>query len=626
MAALVTAVTLAASAVTLSCRDSVSLPEAVTPPSLLLITVDTLRPDALGWIGGANHTPAVDALAATGFAFPHAVSPVPLTLPAHVSLMTGRIPPAHGVRDNGQTLGAAPGTLAEILSARGYRTAAFVSGFPLKAMFGLDRGFEHYDDTMTSGVEGWVERIAPQTTLAAAAWIAEQSGPWFVWVHYYDPHDPYVPPRTFWKPGPRGAYDGEVEFTDSAIGELLASLPDDVRQQLVTVFAADHGEALGEHGESSHGYFVYDSTVTVPLIFHQPGRIPQGRSKSGASLVDVVPTVLEILGIEPAGEFDGVSLVPTLVGTAQALPPVWIESEMPWRYFGWAPLRGVRDSEWKLIVAPRSELYDLRDDPGETRNLFDRKLEVRARLLEQLESLAVTSGPDADVRMDDEALEKLRSLGYVGVGATALPDTRELADPKDRLPQRELLLEGERAMGRGEFDAAVGLFEQVLADDPDNRAALLRGGTALLKKGDLGAARPYLVRAVEMDAERPDARFALGDALTRLGENELAAEQWSALTRLQPRRVEAWSNLGTVLRLEGLNGPAADAFERAHRIAPGNDELRRIFAETRLASALDEARAGRPDAARRELAAALGSDPSLSARVAAEPLLADLSE
>src|SRR5262245_31595548 len=238
--------------------------------NVLLITIDTLRPDALGWIGGVNETPALDRLAAGGFRFRHAISPTPLTLPAHTSIMTALVPRRHGVRDNGQVLGDGIPTLADTLRARGYTTAAFVSGYPLRALFGLDRGFDAYDDRLPLGREGWLERRADDTTAAALAWVRTARTPWFLWVHYYDPHDPYDAHPEFPRHGPRAAYDSEVAYTDHAVGNLLQALE---ATPALTVLAGDHAESFGEHGEWTHGFFLYDTTVVVPLVVHWPGHV-----------------------------------------------------------------------------------------------------------------------------------------------------------------------------------------------------------------------------------------------------------------------------------------------------------------------------------------------------------------
>src|SRR6185503_4082285 len=259
----------------------------VGPPSgagVLLVTVDTLRPDALGWVAGRNATPVIDRIAAEGFRFAAAVAPVPLTHPSHSAILTGLWPHRLGLRDNGLVLPPGPKTLAEVLHGRGYATAAFVSGYPLDSAFGLDRGFDVYDDALTraSGPEGDLERPAAATAAAAAAWIRSARGPWLAWVHFYDPHYPYEPPAEDRRPGRRGGYDGEVASVDRAIGALLPAVGDGQAGGVLTVFAGDHGESLGEHGEGTHGFFIYDSTVLVPLFVRFPGRVAPETSPAPA--------------------------------------------------------------------------------------------------------------------------------------------------------------------------------------------------------------------------------------------------------------------------------------------------------------------------------------------------------
>src|SRR5688572_10851900 len=483
-------------------------------PNLLLLTVDTLRPDALGWVaeasgngGGSRDTPNLDRLAAEGLAFPAAVAPAPLTLPSHLTMMSGLVPPRHGVRDNGQVVGAAPAVLAERLAAAGWTTAAFVSGFPLAARFGLDRGFSHYDDRFTAGEGAWLERPAPETTAAAVAWLERAPRPWFLWVHYYDPHFPY-----------RSSYADEVALVDREIGRLLAAL---AGQEVLTVFAADHGESLGEHGEATHGYFVYDSTVLVPLVLHWPGTIAGGRRGGAARLVDVAPTVLELLRQPPLVDTDGRSLV----AGAAADPPAaaYIEAVQPWTSYGWAALRGVRDERWKLIAAPRPELFDLAADPGETTNVIERhRAEARrlAALLQEIEARPVVG--TAQSIADPETRERLRALGYLGSAAPAgglaagAATAANLPDPKDRLALRERLTAAQEALEKGRGDAALKIFDEVLAVEPDNRFALSRSGVALLRRGrpgDLERAIPRLERAARADPLAAETRGALAEAL-----------------------------------------------------------------------------------------------------------------
>ncbi|MEE8523778.1 MAG: sulfatase, partial [Thermoanaerobaculia bacterium] len=485
------------------------------PVDVLLITVDTLRPDALGWVAGRNPTPALDELARQGFRFPGAVSPAPVTQPAHTSLFTGLVPRRHGVRDNGRVLGPRPPTLAEKLRRHGYRTAAFVSGYPLAAEFGLDRGFDHYDDDLSSGATGRLERPAAATAAAVRDWLAaaDAKGPWFVWVHFWDPHDPYTPPPAFARDGPRGDYHGEVAYVDHTVGELLRDVADrgSGKRGLLTVFTADHGESLGEHGEHTHGFFIYDSTVAVPLVFHLPGRIAPRESPAPARLIDVAPTILDLLGLPPfaAEEIDGVSLTPLLAGKAFDVPPALIETRRPWLSYGWAPLAALRQGTWKLIAAPRPELYDLARDPGEATNLV-REERAKARQLRTL-LLQAEKSPAADSHAldDPETMARLRSLGYVGAGSDPGEPPAGVADPKDRLDLWNALAAAVAKMERGEPAAAVAAFDAVLEKEPRNPFGWSRSGAALLAAGEPAAAVPRLRQAAKLQGDDAETRSAL---------------------------------------------------------------------------------------------------------------------
>jgi arylsulfatase A-like enzyme/Flp pilus assembly protein TadD len=655
-------------------------------PNLLLITIDTLRPDTLGWVAHANDTPAIDALAARGFRFPRAVTPVPLTLPAHVSIMTGLLPRRHGVRDNGQTFGAEAATLAESLRAAGWATAAFVSGFPLQRLFGLDRGFDHYDDALPEGREGWVERSAADTTAAVLGWLGSAPQPWFVWVHYYDPHDPYEPPRAFWGPGERGAYLGEVRYTDYAIERLIAGLPKGDGRGTLTVLTADHGEALGDHSEKRHGYFIYDATMTVPLVLVEEGVITPGDSSAPANLLDIAPTVLELLGLAPLANIDGVSLAGHLHDTRTPLSPSYLETRLPWIFFGWSPLRAVRERDWKLIEAPRPELYDLASDPAEQRNLIEQRPDQARRLRALLDEIEQRPAVGSSGLADEEALARLRALGYVGAGSRGDEVPSGLADPKDRIALRDRLQEGEQLLEAGRFAEAVRVFDAVLAVEPDSRFAVLRSGIALLKSGRIDQAIARLERSTTLDPDRAEAHYALADALMRSGSFDRAAAHWREVVRLQPRRGEAWFNLGAAASQSGADDEALAAYRKAVELAPDAapmlaalahaeaasghvtiaiahlDRLRQLvgdddfgeaallgllyardgrpdearpwlqraapgqprFAEARLELARIEATDGRVGSARSALDEALTAQPDLRSRVDSDPVLAPL--
>jgi tetratricopeptide (TPR) repeat protein len=542
-------------------------------PNVLLVTIDTLRPDAVGFVAGRNETPAIDALAAEAFRFPTAVTPTPLTLPAHASLMTGLVPRRHGARDNGQVLPPGAPTLAESIRAAGWMTGAFVSGFPLRALFGLDRGFDHYDDTLPLGTRARLERPADATTAAALAWVTAAREPWFLWVHYYDPHDPYAAHAEFPRPGPQGAYLSEVAFADHALGALRRGVADAAEAPLLTVFTSDHGESFGEHGESTHGFFLYDTTVTVPLVVHFPGRVPAGASRLPARLVDVAPTVLALLGLPAPAGVDGVSLVPAIEGDADTLPPAHLETLHPWLTYGWAPLKALRTADRKLIDAPRAELYDLARDPTESTNLFaDRPDEARA-LGETLARLTPPVGATAGRPDDERVRASLEALGYVSGASGADEAPAGLPDPKDRVAMRRALLKADGLLRRERPRDAIAAFDAILAEEPTNRFAMFRSGIAFARAGAPRAAAERLERAVALDPTNADARFALADALGRSGEREQAIAEWREVIRLQPRRGIAWSNLGTLLAELGRTDEARQALARAVEAEPDNPRL-----------------------------------------------------
>ncbi len=566
-----TAVPIALIAVLAACSGprQVDVPER---SNVLLITVDTLRRDSLGWIGGTNATPTIDRLADEGFAFATAVAAAPVTLPSHTAMLTGRYPLRHGVRDNGQVLAASIPTFPQTLQAAGYRTGAVISGYPLVRIFGLDRGFDHYDDELPGAEESSQERPADVTTAAALEWLRDQEGPWFLWVHYYDPHAPYDPPRVFWQPGERGRYDGEVTFVDHAIETLLAGIPADQRERLLTVFTADHGESFGEHDESDHGMFVYDTTITVPLVFHYPGVVASRRSDAAPPLVDLAPTILDLVGLPALEEIDGLSLEPAIAGGPRPDDEAYVEAQYPWTTFGWAPIRGLRTRDWKIIDAPRPELYDLRADPDELHDLSRERPDRFAELLARLDGYT-GDAPATDAVTDPEVLERLRALGYVGGTPPATDIPEGLADPKDRTAARRLLMSGENLFQAGDYPRALAAFSEVLIDDPENRFALLRSGLAELRSGRAERAVTWLERAVAVDPQQPEARYALADALTRAERYDEAVPEWQQAIALQPRRVAAWANLGSTLGWLGRTEESILAFTEAAALGPDRSEV-----------------------------------------------------
>jgi arylsulfatase A-like enzyme/Flp pilus assembly protein TadD len=510
------------------------------PIDVVLITVDTLRADRLGSYGGrAAATPVLDKLAAEGTRFDQAIAPVPLTLPSHASLLTGRTPLGHGVHDNvGFSLAPSIPTLAEQLRAAGYTTAAFVSAVPLQRRFGLARGFEQYDDQLTRGTDPArplpVERRADETVAAVQRWLPgiAAPSPLFLWVHLFDPHTPYDPPEPFKTRFSVRPYDGEVAYVDSQVGVLLAQLNHmrGHRPRLVVV-TADHGEGLGDHGEPTHGLFVYDSTIRVPLILNGPD-VPAGSVvQRVARIIDVAPTVLDLAGVAPLSDIEGTSLraAPT---RDEAAPdrPAYVEALFGALCCGWAPLRGWRDGSLMLIDAPRVELYDIGADPGQTRNLAqDRPADVTRLqgVLSQALSRASTSSFAATA---NDARSQLRSLGYVSGGSTAKPSLR---DPKDAVA---LSVRIARALEVEETDpaAAVRELEAVLAEDPGNPLARRHLGMALARLGRFDAAVGRLRALVSDGDSSAETLGALGNALAAAGKGEDARAVLEKLLSISP--------------------------------------------------------------------------------------------
>jgi choline-sulfatase len=560
-------------------------------PNVLLVTIDTLRADRLGCYGyRSGETPVLDALAARGVRFPTAVAHVPLTAPSHASILTGLLPLGHGVRDNGTfVLPSSPTTLAEVFRGAGYRTAAFVSGFPLDHRFGFARGFETYDDRLLRGGDArrasYVERPAATTTREAVAWVRATPAPWFVWVHYFDPHSPYEPPADLAARFAASPYDGEVASVDRELGRLLAAAEAGPARTLVLV-TSDHGESLGEHGEATHGVFLYDSTLRVPWIMAGP-RIPRGQTPSVVARgIDVAPTLLDYAGLRAPGAMQGRSLRPAADGRDMEDAPAYAESLFCQLNLGWAALYAWRTARWKLIDAPRPELYDLAADPMEARDVSTARRDEAETLESGLRRTLEARPPQASTVPSGEARERLRALGYVGGTAPTRPTGR---DPKDGIALVERL---ERGLAEARARPAVAIDELTafLTEEPD--APLARRYRAI--------ACQYAGRYAEAiaDIHVLEARGPLSlDDLTVLAESlRLAGRHDEALAALDraaaadPRAPEPALLRGRTLRAMRRSDEAGAAFRQALTLDPGNAEARRGLGELALErGAVDEA-------------------------------------
>jgi choline-sulfatase len=505
------------------------------PRNLLLLTLDTTRPDRLGCYGSrAGATPHLDALAARGARFEEAIAPVALTRPSHATLLTGLEPRQHGVWSNGPYR-LEPGftTLAERLSPRGFSTAAVVSSFVLGRSFGLDQGFARYDDAFAEAPGADPEKTADAAEKSASSWIAGDAlpPPFFLWVHFYDPHDPYVAPEPWASRFRSDPYTGEVAFMDAAIGRLLHAL--DARglaAETLVVAVADHGEGLGEHGEPTHGYFLYDSTLRVPLILAGPG-IPPGLVVSGSvTLADVAPTLLDALGFEPEPGVAGRSFWGELPREHVSARPALLENPAIHRQFGWAELAALRADGWKWIAAPTPELYDLTADPRELRNLADAEPARAARLRERLSGLRAVAPPSAAARgLSPEDEGRLAALGYVSSG-TEESDLSSGPDPKSVasvIPDIERLIDARRGERTPEIRAHT---EAILARDPTNRFALRARGDLLVGERRYREAVALLSKLVSTGETHPEVFASLARAHEGLGDPRAAIAEYTKAT------------------------------------------------------------------------------------------------
>ena len=489
--------------------------------SVLLVTMDTTRPDHLEPYGGPEGvTPNLEELAAGGVVFDHAYSVAPITLVAHSSIHTGLYPPQHGVRNNGiHSLGPQVETLAERLHEAGLRTAAFVSAAVLEKRYGLDQGFEVYDDDLSTGRERQPrmvpDRPAEATVAAASAWLEtlKDDERFFLWVHFYDPHAPYSPPPPFRDEYRDDLYQGEIAYLDSWIGKLLGQ-PRLRRGNVVTVIVGDHGESLGQHGEQTHALLAYDSTLHVPLMMRWRGG-PRGvRVEQAVSQVDLAPTVLDLLGLRPdRGErFAGRSVLPVLAGRPVRPRGLYSETYLPFYTYGWAKLRVWRQGPAKYIEAPTPELYDLKRDPRELSNLEAAQPGLAHDLERNLGEFLSTVGDadkEADLPLDSESVEKLQALGYLAVGSRsavrpAAPGERP--DPKDVIELHTGMQRARQLADDGLFEPAVDALERVLKRDPNNLAALIDLASAQAGLGRLDDAVETVERALALDPDYPGCR------------------------------------------------------------------------------------------------------------------------
>jgi choline-sulfatase len=565
-----------------------------TPPNVILVTLDTVRVDRMGFMGSRRGlTPALDSLARASVVFTRAYSQVPLTTASHATILTGTYPQFHKVNDFGIPLAGDLPYAPDLLHARGYQTAAFVGSLILdpaaKSAPGFERGFDYFGAGYHRRRPGEnryqaIERRGEEVVARALVWLDQHPhGPFFLWLHLYDAHDPYEPPEPFKSRYSSAPYDGEIAYVDSCVGKFLAQLRARGRyNNSLIALMADHGEALGEHGEDTHGIFLYDETIHVPLLFKMPGERGAGRRVSDrVGLVDVLPTILQSVRAPIPTEVQGQSLVALAqavksgasANLKSALPdrPTYAESDYSHRTFGWSSLRALRTGKYLVIDAPRKELYDQSADPESRHDLSSSSSAVLETLQSQLSQFRQRTAGSQQVpasRMDPELQEKLSALGYVASNPDpTLPGVRSTgAEPKDKIEIVNLLHRAEMLEEGLHFAEAVPLLEQVVTREPDLAIAYLKLGTALSVQKDYEKAVPVLRRAVELRPDLTTPRYQLGSALFETDHFAEAAAQYESTLKQLPEWAEARFSLATT-------------YARLERMPDAIREYKRVIAE-----------------------------------------------
>jgi choline-sulfatase len=597
-----------------SCFASEVRTSKAPAPDIFLVTIDTLRADHVHCYGYPNgSTPALDALAKDGVRFSEAFTPSPITNTSHASILTGLLPGSHGVTDFAVPLASSHPTVAEMLKERGYHTAAFIGAVILDSKTlapGLDRGFDFYDNfpEHTSSKSRWgrLERRGMDVVAHAEGWLSKHpSGPRFVWVHLYDPHDPYEPPMPYAQTYKDRLYDGEIAYADAALAHFISYLKarNQYRSSMIVV-VGDHGEGLGEHHEDTHGIFLYDSTSHVPLIVKLPGREGVGVTVAAqVRTVDIVPTLLDLAGAAAPEKSDGESLRVYFSGTSQVDRPTFGETDYPLR-FGWAPLRSVRSDGFKFIEAPRPELYDLQKDAAELNNQFEsgdvRVKESRAMLAEVRAREGAPESAKGGVSSLPDPKDKIEQQNLLHAAMMASEDDRP-ADARDAL-EKVLALDpksatalrqiGELELQAADYARAAQHLKSAAAIRPDDATAWFYAGQAMAKANDLAGARDALEATLKLLPGQFPARLLLGQVYLELKDPKAAEDQFEAALLLQSDSMEAQLGLA---KAEIFNGNAAEAVQLLETLSKAHAENAEVF--SLLAEAYSAV--GKPEEAQR---------------------------
>jgi len=607
-------------------------------PNVVFITIDTLRPDHLGCYGDKQiGTPNIDTLAADGTRFERAYTAVPVTLPSHTVIFTGTYPTLSGVHDfAANKLSPTQATLASVLKDNGYTTGAVIGSAVLDSRFGLNHGFDFYYDhfdfnrLQESNLDE-MERPGNIVADVTLDWLSKNyQKKFFLWMHLYDPHYPYRPPAPYSEEYRDRPYDGEIAFADAQVGRLIEFLKNKgLYRNTLIVLSGDHGESLGEHGEKTHGFFIYNATLHVPLIIHLPGDMHARTVQNLVNLADIMPTVLAALNIQLPAHVQGQSLLPIISPKKEDnARSLYAETFLPRLHFNWSELRGVETENYHFIDAPKPELYDLRKDPGETHNLFAEKKavteEMRVRLAKLIQQYTAGQELAEKTGLDPALMERLKSLGYAGFsgGSNSGANIHALPDPKDRIQTYELFsdamadsqhgqyaqsieklntalktdpdsvpghyLQGLNYYRTHEFPKSVAELERVLQLSPDYALAAFQLGLAYGRNGDFDKSISMLQRALELDPTNFDAAYNAGVAYLQKKMVPEAAAAFRKSLEIAPDYALAHRSLGEVLLYQGQTENALVELHRAAELAPDDQRTHLALAQALKAEGLDE--------------------------------------
>jgi arylsulfatase A-like enzyme/Flp pilus assembly protein TadD len=565
------------------CAAPTSWAAAAPKPNVLIVTIDTLRADHIGCYGYKQvQTPNIDSLAADGVLFKQAYTPVPITLPAHTVIFTGTYPMLSGMHDfSGNRLGANQLTLASILHDNGYETGAVIASAVLDSRFGLNRGFDFYYDhfdfnrLLETNLDS-MERPANQVVDEALRWLNQgHPKPFLLWVHLYDPHHPYHPPAPYDQTYKTHPYDGEIAFADAQLGRILALLKNKgLYGRTLIVLLGDHGEGLGEHGEKTHGFFIYNSTLHVPLIFKLPSAGARRQVTQAVSTVDVLPTILGELRIPVPKTVQGRTLAAAIAGKPADASPLYSETFLPRLHFNWSELRGLQDETYKFIDGPKPELYDLASDPGELHNLFAGKPAVSQALQSRLDSVVTRytqgQGMAEKTPLDPALAERLKALGYTAFAGGGDPavSNRNLPDAKDRIGFYEQFSEAMEDSQHQRYPEAIEKLKPLLKIESDSLPVHYLLGMNYYRTQRFPDAVSEFQRAVKLSPDYALANYWLGLAYAQSGNNENAIASFQQTLKLDNTNFSAAFNLGAAALRLGRIDESANAFQQSITIYP----------------------------------------------------------